>query len=467
MSRIEAVGLVLGAIPLAAKAFKVYAESVSTVGRYRKYKHILRDLYQEIDSERIEYLNTCELLLDGIVDDNAQKTRLLQNPGGDEWQGSELEGRLKRRLAGSYETYMKIIENMNNTVEEINALLKLGPDGKVSLERLNQMPFAEALLSLVKVQLDKTSRFKDELQRIKFSINKANYEELIAKTTRNNVRLSKLTEQNRALETSRQSIDRKLPDFEIIQKTAIKVYNALSTHLQCDPATCAATHSINLRLECRERVTASEGCLKSSESFMFRVILSYCSSFNPPETAPWKLEALDIRPFVDSPCKSQGHPQSTLRRKRVAFVSPNANAASNSCSIPEDSSLSRTHNLCKEIPSFCSTNENRCVRFLEDKITRQKIVLTPERPFVNEPEDPAMLSLRKLIGDDRTSGAVLSWSTKLQVAVIMASSLLQLHGTPWLAEEWNTEDVGILSGMEGEVCKHLFISKLCKTNVQM
>lgn len=447
MSGIEAVGLVLGAIPLAAKAFKVYAESVSTVGRYRKYKHILRDLYQEIDSERIEYLNTCELLLDGIVDDNAQKTRLLQNPGGDEWQGSELEGRLKRRLAGSYETYMKIIENMNNTVKEINALLKLGPDGKV--------------------QLDKTSRFKDELQRIKFSINKANYEELIAKTTRNNVRLSKLTEQNRALETSRQSIDRKLPDFEIIQKTTIKVYNALSTHLQCDPATCAATHSINLRLECRERVTASEGCLKSSESFMFRVILSYCSSFNPPETAPWKLEALDIRPFVDSPCKSQGHPQSTLRRKRVAFVSPNANAASNSCSIPEDSSLSRIHNLCKEIPSFCSTNENRCVRFLEDKITRQKIVLTPERPFVNEPEDPAMLSLRKLIGDDRTSGAVLSWSTKLQVAVIMASSLLQLHGTPWLAEEWNTEDVGILSGMEGEVCKHLFISKLCKTNVQM
>lgn len=74
MSGIEAVGLVLGAIPLAAKAFKVYAESVSTVGRYRKYKHILRDLYQEIDSERIEYLNTCELLLDGIVDDNAQKT---------------------------------------------------------------------------------------------------------------------------------------------------------------------------------------------------------------------------------------------------------------------------------------------------------------------------------------------------------------------------------------------------------
>lgn len=184
MSGIEVVGLVLGAIPLAAKAFKVQAESVSTVGRYRKYKHILRDLYQEIDSERIEYLNTCELLLDGIVDDNIQKTRLLQNPGGDEWQGSELEDRLKRRLAGSYETYMNIIENMNNTVEEINALLKLGPDGKV--------------------QLDKTSRFKDELQRIKFSINKANYEELIAKITRNNVSLSKLAEQNRALETSRQ-----------------------------------------------------------------------------------------------------------------------------------------------------------------------------------------------------------------------------------------------------------------------
>lgn len=132
MSGIEVAGLILGAIPLAVKAFKVYAETVSTVSRYRKYKHSLRDLYHDIGSEYNIYLNICEQLLDGIVEDNTQKAVSLGNPGGDEWRDHRLEEGLKARMAGSYDTFMRIMESMNDAVEEMKALLKLGPDGNVS-----------------------------------------------------------------------------------------------------------------------------------------------------------------------------------------------------------------------------------------------------------------------------------------------------------------------------------------------
>ncbi|KAL1640287.1 hypothetical protein SLS58_007103 [Diplodia intermedia] len=216
MSGIEVAGLVLGAIPLAVKAFKIYAESVSQVKRYRGYRNHLQDLYQDLDSEYIVYLNTCEQLLDGIVDHNAQKTKLLEDPGGDAWRDPELEEKLKRRLARSYENYMETVQGMKSAVEEIKARLKLGPDGKVQLKNAN--------------------KFREEIHRIKFSIQKPDYEGLIARITRNNLRLSKLTEQNRSLEESRYPKKRKLPDFSKVQSNARHVYKILSAGLQCGQA---------------------------------------------------------------------------------------------------------------------------------------------------------------------------------------------------------------------------------------
>lgn len=133
MTGIEVTGLVLGAIPLLVEGFKIYANSVSTVDRYRKYKNNLQDLRRELDSEYVTYQNTCEQLLDGLVEDPNQKADLLESPGGVGWKDKKLEEKLQKRLARSYDSYIEIMEDMKDSVEKIKALLKLGPDGKVNM----------------------------------------------------------------------------------------------------------------------------------------------------------------------------------------------------------------------------------------------------------------------------------------------------------------------------------------------
>ena len=76
--KMEAVGLVLGVIPLVISALEYYAEGVHK--RWR-YKRELSSLKRILDAEFVRYLNTCEELLSGIVP-NATLAALLDFPGG-------------------------------------------------------------------------------------------------------------------------------------------------------------------------------------------------------------------------------------------------------------------------------------------------------------------------------------------------------------------------------------------------
>ncbi|EKG20782.1 hypothetical protein MPH_01949 [Macrophomina phaseolina MS6] len=72
-----------------------------------------------------------------------------------------------------------------------------------------------------------------------------------------------------------------------------------------------------------------------------------------------------------------------------------------------------------------------------------------------------MSSLQKIITGSIAGTTPVSWSSKLRIALIMASSLLQLQGTPWLSEDWSKEEIGVLRGVEGEIHTKMLISKSC------
>lgn len=132
MSGVEAAGFVLGAIPLVISALEHYAEGVSTIHKWWRYKRELASLKRILDAEYVRYLNTCEELLSGIIPDTTLAA-LLDFPGGPAWQDPEIERKLRSRLRTSFGSYLNTLNDMNEVIEILKSKLELDPNGKVSL----------------------------------------------------------------------------------------------------------------------------------------------------------------------------------------------------------------------------------------------------------------------------------------------------------------------------------------------
>jgi hypothetical protein len=131
MSGIEVAGILLGVIPLVISALEHYAEGISTIHKWWRYKRELASLKRILDAEYVRYLNTCEELLSGIVPD-ATLAALLDFPGGPGWQDSEIERKLRSRLRTSFTSYLNTVTDMNDVMEILMSKLELDPNGKAS-----------------------------------------------------------------------------------------------------------------------------------------------------------------------------------------------------------------------------------------------------------------------------------------------------------------------------------------------
>ncbi|KAF4307809.1 hypothetical protein GTA08_BOTSDO03899 [Botryosphaeria dothidea] len=207
MSGVEVAGLVLAVLAVLVEAIKFYAEGVSTVERYLKYRVPLQSVLRALENKKVIYLNTCEILLNGLVDSNEEREALLKDPGGPAWKNSELETRLKRRLSGGYGCYLDTMGDMQKTIENIKEPVKLDPDGKV--------------------QFNATTKFRKEYYRLKFSLKKQDYDGLVGQIRQHNRTLQTMTKQALALEPHRIHAASQLPDLVIIQKYAASVYDLL------------------------------------------------------------------------------------------------------------------------------------------------------------------------------------------------------------------------------------------------
>ncbi|KAL1618319.1 hypothetical protein SLS54_007296 [Diplodia seriata] len=436
MSGIEVAGLVLGALPLIIKAITVYADGVSTVERYFKYEIPLRNLRRALEAEYVIYQNTCEELLNGIIEDNEQRAALLDKPGGPDWTNPLLEDRLRERLSRAYTAYIGTMEDMKDTISRIETLLKLDKNGKV--------------------QIHPSSKFKKEYHRLRFSLKKSEYDGLVAQIQQLNARLRTLTQQTLALEPTR--LRRQTPDFDLIRDYATVAYNAICTGLKCG---CQSTHGINLRLEGVKKCNSSAGLPP------LRIVLSYSAQSTAQEGAPWAVEAVDIRPFKaqsTAPSPKQHHLPGNKAGKRVTFgpsavqtsASVTTTVASGSIQTP---TLSQIQNLCQAVCSVKSTCIGTCLGYLEDEITKQRLSLHQPQKTSTSKSAPSLLTLHSVLTSNAT-GHRFSAGHRLRLAVLLAANLLQLHRTPWLTEVWDRNDITFLEGTGDDGLKDPFISRI-------
>jgi hypothetical protein len=149
MSGAEAAGLILAVLPLVMHTVDSYVQGVQTLKRFRtrRYREELEDYKLRIDTQRTEFLNTLELLFDGIVDREDELRDLITNPKGQLWTESTIEAKLRKRLAHSYEVYIQTMWKLYSLLQQINETLGAGAE---SVEKVFPISFHK-VSSIVRV----------------------------------------------------------------------------------------------------------------------------------------------------------------------------------------------------------------------------------------------------------------------------------------------------------------------------
>ena len=126
MSGFEIAGVALAAFPLLVNGVNQLVEGAETIHRWKKYKLKLKEYAHILESAKVHLDNTLEALLIDIVPTDEELKLLLEEPGGPSWSKAEYDGRLRKRLDRSYNSFLRTIERL---IQDTNALReRLGID---------------------------------------------------------------------------------------------------------------------------------------------------------------------------------------------------------------------------------------------------------------------------------------------------------------------------------------------------
>ncbi|UKZ70692.1 uncharacterized protein TrAtP1_011664 [Trichoderma atroviride] len=119
-SGLESAGIVLNAFPIAINTLDICRDAAKLVGLFLQIKLAYKRWRDDLEFHRLLFTkNLRQLLLPLVLDDDTIEELLLA-PGGDRWREERVTRLFEERLGDSYDLYMKFINGMNQTMDEIN-----------------------------------------------------------------------------------------------------------------------------------------------------------------------------------------------------------------------------------------------------------------------------------------------------------------------------------------------------------
>ena len=317
MSGIEVAGLVLGAIPLILAGLELYSNGISITKRYWRYREEFKSLVVELRCEHTMCVNSINMLLIGVMPAKEMAEFLVDPCNNDKWKGKKFDKRLRERLGPSYGSYMDTMAQINNTTNIFQQRLKLDSSGKP--------------------QFEDPKAFKEHYKRLKFSLDKKDYSDLMNKLRQSNSSLHRMTTQTisiQNLQSSTKPERKSIPNFNAINEKAQGFYSALCSGWKCP---CHADHSVSLRLEPRMGDVSSDDDDDNEESMKdpFHILFRYShqhyakrSSSSSASTSPWTWEecTADVRIALPSESPTAIAPARSCEMKGVRFESQAKNA---------------------------------------------------------------------------------------------------------------------------------------------
>ena len=286
MSGLEVAGVLLGTFPLIIAAIEHWRNCAKVGGYLWKARKEFSRCEKDVSFNEIIYKRNLKELLIPIVGEAADVDALVGDPGGQGWRDQALHEKLVARLQESYKVYLEIVEEMNETAEEIRKELcfdqasvqqKLAPppDARKGCQPSPRRP-PKTLISKSAVDY--------QIFRAKFCLGGKKREDLFAQLKECNQRLKKLlstSDKMFALQNAPPSTTKQISALETAFKKAYQkselLFRALQNSWNC---TCQQYHFANLRLEHRNSV---EVC--------FEIILMFIRPLEDYEK-PWNWRAL-------------------------------------------------------------------------------------------------------------------------------------------------------------------------------
>lgn len=449
----EAVGLVLGVLPLAIEVAKRYKSMYKAFMRYRHCGSEVTEFQRRLHVEQTAFLNELQILLASQTNFDtanrilAEKTQALElDPEADE--------RFARHLGESGVACEGIIVKIESKLSSIEKFLeKSVPDESsrdyfIRTKRKLKFTFSSSHLGS---SLDELARLNAEFLRISNQIN----------------RLKHIQVDTGPVIASPKSKYR-AGQYEAVRQASIQLFNALGKACSIHPE-----HWAQVQVE-PEHVTAANG-----EPPLIRFIMAFMQNLMTDKTtqaAPvWvAIESILSNSLADETPERRevvqnafSHLKMTLKRvnqtpstptkklktsKGVRFVSPEPEQRpkDNTCTTigqKLDTTLPdflQDHNFCVQLQQYMSSKQDKshaCIGFLGKGNTCKHHVFSHANVIATEPTRSMSLArLIDLMSQRSYTGKLLQYES-LRLARQLASAVLQFHATPLLKSSWRSDDV--------------------------
>ncbi|USP72744.1 hypothetical protein yc1106_00018 [Curvularia clavata] len=444
MSGFEIAGALLGAFPLIISGLEHWREVAKVGGFFWQVRKEYTKCRSDMQFHEILYKRNLTELLMPIVDDADEVAYLVNNPGAEDWSSKALQERLEGRLQESYDLYMVIIREMNETAEElrkqlslekVNIQSRLGPpEPKRQRRSLSpQPPSKPSKLASAK------SKWDYETFRIKFSFNEPVRNDLLDQLKEYNGRLKKLlstSDKISALQVTTPAHVKQTSTLEAVFKKAWKksdlLFKALQKAWQCS---CQQYHFAHLRLEHR---TLPEIC--------FEVILMFVAPSSQTNIS-WSWRELQCGQMIgcsfsqklmkppNAPQPSPSPPNCTpapalsptlAKQKKVVFTT----------SLPIVPKIELDIPIVKLCQLLSNDECGKCVGIIGHDDETYHLHPFNKRNRLN---DSGPLTLDHILSSN--SKRKLTRRQRYSIALLLASSVAQLQFTPWFRTGLTKEDI--------------------------
>ncbi|KAM5369432.1 hypothetical protein ACJA88_010420 [Fusarium oxysporum] len=395
MSGFEVAGIVLGSIPLVVSALQCYMNGLGTLQNFRSYKRILKSLILNLKNEHANLQNICEKLLTGI----APQTRIeemIRDPFGDLWREEEIFNKLRLRLWSSLQVFDDRVQDMREAIEEMMEKLNVGIDGKT--------------------EWTESSSIKKQFKRAKFILQKSNHEEALTRIRDGVSALQRLAVLNTDLEPHRKSRSQGRLN-KLVNGMLSGIYHALRSTMTCK---CSGLHEVGLRLTPPSRtVIPGDDDEDIIKELQFRLAVSYLTASQANTSKQWNEILLKSKEDSKTSTVSFKAQSTTTSRKTVGFAVPSSTSSTNSQQSQTVIIESALSNLT--LNTLRTISEPVCSKHISNLY-------------------PALL-----------------YGDKLRLAWMIACGVLQMQGTPWVADIPRSEDIFIAQKGGVHQFQHVFV----------
>ncbi|KAJ6022018.1 hypothetical protein N7540_007522 [Penicillium herquei] len=444
----EAAGIALAVLPLVINQLDGYVQGLETIKSFgaKRYRRELEGYSSSLGTQQAIFVNTLERTLDGVIEYEDGLDELRNNPLGNMWRKENLRASLHEKLGRDFEPFKQTMTELANLLEELSRKLGLDKNASMKTSRTDE------------------STIKKEIKKFKDIFSKSIYLDLFARIDAANRILKTLVEQSdyRATIQKRRISKRPLLRQKRARKSAVSLHNAImrGKYWKC---ACRDQHSIQFVLDYPgEDHNGSEDTSRGSRGCRFRMI--FPSNNFVDLVNGWgggveiEAESNAIQPKLDILNKYplQGSSDSiisTKRKNRVQFTVDEL--SDDDLSMSDTSSLSPIMDICSALSTVKTDDEtNKPIGFISDENHRHNMYYV--RNLAGNLRSQSLAELITASSDifrvPSVNRFLFTWGHRLRVAVNLACSVLQFHGS-WLKTQWRSSDIMFAKGVSGDIDK--------------